>query len=168
MPGHRWRSSQSPVERLRPGQPSIRGEDSLCLLAERDRAVEAAQSAFCDSTCRDSTRRDSTRLMRLRTVLSERSHRRACATGCCRPSRSTPDVSCEQVEVVAQCVLAAPRAPIALDGRDVFVGGRLGIAISTPGRHTVDDVLRRADLATYHTKNSGKGRFDVFSECLTS
>jgi diguanylate cyclase (GGDEF)-like protein len=63
-------------------------------------------------------------------------------------------------QVVAQRVLDSLREPFAIHGQDVLVGSSIGIASSAhPGS---DDLLRNADLAMYHAKGLGKGRFQTF------
>ncbi len=76
--------------------------------------------------------------------------------------------SAEQVVPKAKRLLAALRAPIRLAGRDLFVGGSMGIAISEPGRDGPDDLLRKADLAMYRAKNNGRGCYAVFDAQLNA
>lgn len=60
------------------------------------------------------------------------------------------------------------RDPIHIDGRDLFVGGSLGIAIGTPDQEGPDELLRKADLAMYHAKSKGKGCYAVFDAGLNA
>ena len=65
---------------------------------------------------------------------------------------------------IAERLLASMRKPIALNGRDVVVGGSFGIAVSGPERETATDLLRKADVAMYDAKTNGKNIFSVFSD----
>ncbi len=72
-----------------------------------------------------------------------------------------------EAEVVATRIVAAMRAPFLVDGSEVYVPATIGIALAGfGGRGDVDELLRRADVAMYHAKRSGKGRFVVFSETM--
>jgi diguanylate cyclase (GGDEF)-like protein len=74
------------------------------------------------------------------------------------------DVS--EVTAIAERVVLALRAPIALDGREVFVTASLGIALSSPPHTTADALLRNADLAMYRAKAGGKCRWEVYDVSL--
>jgi EAL domain-containing protein (putative c-di-GMP-specific phosphodiesterase class I) len=56
----------------------------------------------------------------------------------------------------------ALRAPFHLDGKDVFITGSTGIAFSTAGSTSADEVLRNADVAMYTAKERGKARYVTF------
>jgi len=60
-------------------------------------------------------------------------------------------------------VLREVSAAFRLGGRQVFPGVSIGIALSGSGE-TPEDLLRNADAAMYHAKQSGRGRADVFDE----
>lgn len=74
----------------------------------------------------------------------------------------------DQVTPVADRLIALLREPIRLEGRDLFVGGSMGIAINAPNQDGPDDLLRKADLAMYHAKSSGKGCYAIFDTQLNS
>ena len=74
----------------------------------------------------------------------------------------------DQVMVMANRLMVELRDPIRLEGRDLFVGGSMGIAISTPHQDSTDELLRKADLAMYHAKNSGKGCYAIFDAQLNT
>ncbi|MFN7614526.1 MAG: diguanylate cyclase domain-containing protein, partial [Phycisphaerae bacterium] len=54
--------------------------------------------------------------------------------------------------------------PLSLEGRDIIVGGSLGIAIGTAKHASGDALLREADTAMYRAKFSGKSRVCVFDQ----
>ena len=75
------------------------------------------------------------------------------------------DVSdADDASAVAERVAAALRAPLVLDGQEVFPTASIGIALSTPRRNRPDSILRDADVAMYHAKADGKDRSAVFDE----
>jgi diguanylate cyclase (GGDEF)-like protein len=55
-------------------------------------------------------------------------------------------------------------APYELEGRPVSVGASVGIAIAPMDGLTADELMRCADLALYHAKGDGRGRFRSFQE----
>ena len=61
----------------------------------------------------------------------------------------------------AQAMLSASLAPFALGSREVRLSASVGVALSMPDLDD-DEVLRQADLALYHAKESGKGRVALF------
>ncbi|MBA2451180.1 MAG: EAL domain-containing protein, partial [Chloroflexi bacterium] len=63
---------------------------------------------------------------------------------------------------VAERIGETLRAPISLDGHEVFPSASIGIAISTVGVDDPDSLLRNADLAMYRAKTGGKSRCEVF------
>ncbi len=52
----------------------------------------------------------------------------------------------------AERIAAALRTPVLLDGRELHVGGTLGVALGVPGRTLPGDLLRDADTALYRAK----------------
>jgi diguanylate cyclase (GGDEF)-like protein/PAS domain S-box-containing protein len=66
---------------------------------------------------------------------------------------------------IAQRLMGAVSAPIALDGRDLVLATSIGIAFSD--QHMVssrdaDELLRNADAAMYMAKENGKGGYRIF------
>jgi diguanylate cyclase (GGDEF)-like protein len=57
---------------------------------------------------------------------------------------------------VAERIVEALRAPIAVAGREIFVSTSIGIATGA------GDLLRQADVAMYRAKAEGKGRFAIY------
>jgi diguanylate cyclase (GGDEF)-like protein/PAS domain S-box-containing protein len=66
---------------------------------------------------------------------------------------------------VAERIVAALRAPIVVDEKEVFVGASIGIAHSRDAQ-TAEDLLRNADVAMYTAKSDGKGRYTVFETAM--
>ena len=62
-------------------------------------------------------------------------------------------------------LLAALMEPIRLNGTEVNVGGSMGAAMSVSG-DDAESLLRKADLAMYRAKHSGKGRYVFYDSSL--
>lgn len=67
---------------------------------------------------------------------------------------------------VAQRVLADLRAPVALPDTTARIGASIGLAIAERSS-TVDEVLRRADVAMYEAKRRGKNLYRVYTPELS-
>lgn len=72
----------------------------------------------------------------------------------------------EDVEHVASKVLAALHAPFNLDEHELFVRASIGIAIYPQHGLTPDLLIKRADMAMYEVKNSGRGAYQFYSPAL--
>ncbi|MDF1504751.1 EAL domain-containing protein [Roseisolibacter sp. H3M3-2] len=74
--------------------------------------------------------------------------------------------------IVAERVANAMRAAFVLDGREVFVGGSVGIARAasetTPEPVSPDELLRNADVAMYHAKRGGKGHHVLYAASMNA
>lgn len=64
--------------------------------------------------------------------------------------------------LVVDRIAASLRAPFALEEKEVLVTGSIGIAVSTAGRETSDELLRNADVAMYVAKNHARGSYVIF------
>ena len=64
--------------------------------------------------------------------------------------------------LVAERVAAALRAPLAVDGHELFVSASVGVAVGGPGDERPGDLLRDADLAMYRAKEGGKDGHAAF------
>ena len=56
--------------------------------------------------------------------------------------------------------------PMNLDGREVFTTASIGVALSSAGYHSAEDLLRDADTAMYRAKGAGEGRHEVFDKSM--
>src|SRR5919106_1019464 len=63
---------------------------------------------------------------------------------------------------VAERLLSDFDTRIEVAGERLGVHISLGIAVGAPGNHDPDELLRRADVALYEAKRSGKGKFCLF------
>ncbi len=68
----------------------------------------------------------------------------------------------EAVALASREFLEALRAPHQIEDNELFVTASIGVAIYPRHGRTVAELLRNADLAMYHAKNSGKNEVEVF------
>jgi diguanylate cyclase (GGDEF)-like protein/PAS domain S-box-containing protein len=67
---------------------------------------------------------------------------------------------------VAKRLLETLREPFVIDGRELTVGGSIGIAFSDPAGSSTGDLLRDADAAMYSAKNRGRDRYELFEPSM--
>ena len=72
----------------------------------------------------------------------------------------------QDADTVAQRILAAMAEPFMLDARDFHVTSSIGIAYSPENGSDADQLIKHADIAMYHAKNSGKNNCQFFTEAL--
>lgn len=70
--------------------------------------------------------------------------------------------------IVADRILESLRRPININGRDVFVGASIGIAVSSELASNPATLLRNADVAMYMAKNHGKNQYAIFESEMHS
>ncbi len=78
------------------------------------------------------------------------------------------DANLEAAQGVASRLLAAIREPVMMGKREMVVGGSFGIALAKPGVDTAEELLRKADVAMYHAKASGRNTVAVFNAGLAA
>jgi len=80
-----------------------------------------------------------------------------------------PDVSrAEDPAKVARRVLDAFRQPIQVGDKEFFVSMSIGIGIFPQDGENVEDLLKNADAALYHAKDSGRNNFQFYSPSLNA
>ena len=67
---------------------------------------------------------------------------------------------------VAERIIAALRIAFLIEGREIQVGGSIGVAAARVGTSHVDELLRNADVAMYTAKAAGKDRIAVFEPTM--
>src|ERR687895_2040059 len=67
---------------------------------------------------------------------------------------------------VAERVLGILREPFLIQGREMTVGGSIGIAMHEGSAASTDDLLRDADAAMYCAKNRGRDRYEMFEPSM--
>ena len=74
------------------------------------------------------------------------------------------DISCEDdAAAVAERVLDALAPPFVVGGRDTTVGASIGIALNCRA-DDLDNLLRSADVAMYAVKQSGRARYQLYTD----
>ena len=58
--------------------------------------------------------------------------------------------------------------PFTIDNQTVFIGTSIGVLFNNMRYENADTMLRDADIAMYHAKDKGKGRFEVFDSSMHS
>lgn len=78
------------------------------------------------------------------------------------------DADTEDAVLVAERLLDVLRPTFLIDGKEVFIGTSIGIAITNTGSENPEDLLRNADVAMYTAKNDGKNCYVVFENKMHS
>jgi diguanylate cyclase (GGDEF)-like protein len=63
---------------------------------------------------------------------------------------------------VAERILRSMEAPIVFNGVEIKPGTSIGIAFAEPRHQEPKEIIRDADIALYHAKQQGKGRYSLF------
>ncbi|TAM88120.1 MAG: EAL domain-containing protein [Candidimonas sp.] len=67
---------------------------------------------------------------------------------------------------VAERIQWALAEPFTLADQKVYVSASIGIALSTTGYDTAQDILRDADIAMYRAKANGRARYELFDQAM--
>ncbi|MBD9395561.1 diguanylate cyclase domain-containing protein [Acidovorax sp. ACV01] len=68
------------------------------------------------------------------------------------------DVTRDVTDTIGHRIIEALHQPMAVEGRDLFVGASIGVAVHPPLEGDIDALMNRADQAMYCAKRAGKGR----------
>lgn len=71
-----------------------------------------------------------------------------------------------QASAFALAVLELLKTPVALSVRKIYISASIGIASGVPTQCSSTELFRRADMAMYHAKKSGKGRVAWYDDTL--
>lgn len=74
----------------------------------------------------------------------------------------------DEADAVAGHVIAVLGAPIEIDGMVVEIGVGIGAVMMPSEAITVDDLLRRADIALYEAKTTGRDTYRLFEPALAA
>ena len=69
---------------------------------------------------------------------------------------------------LAQKILSQFSTPIMIDGREVFSGASIGIALYPSDTEDADELLKFADSAMYHAKELGRNNYQFYSHEMTA
>lgn len=72
------------------------------------------------------------------------------------------------IHAVAARVMGIFGEPFIVQGSPMRVGASLGVVVAVDKGHTVEELVRRADIAMYQAKTAGKGRIAFFEDGVGS
>jgi diguanylate cyclase (GGDEF)-like protein/PAS domain S-box-containing protein len=72
----------------------------------------------------------------------------------------------QDAEIIADKFLEALRHPFSLDGNEVYLSASIGIAVYPADGESIDELLRRADIAMYHVKGQGKNGHSFYEPTM--
>ncbi len=67
---------------------------------------------------------------------------------------------------IAQKILASLKQPFHVEGHEIFVGISIGIAVFPDDGDTIETLVKHADIAMYHAKDSGRNDYKFFTHDL--
>lgn len=65
---------------------------------------------------------------------------------------------------LADAIVQEMHAPFAFEGKSTFCSASVGVAIAKAGMDVPEQVVADADMALYHAKTNGRGRWSFFTE----
>jgi diguanylate cyclase (GGDEF)-like protein len=71
-----------------------------------------------------------------------------------------------RASAVANRIIEALQVPFQIQGKELTVGGSIGIAVGRESSQQTDELLRNADVAMYTAKAGGKGRVAIFDPTM--
>ncbi len=67
---------------------------------------------------------------------------------------------------IAEKILASLKQPFHVEGHEIFVGISIGIAVFPDDGDTIESLVKHADIAMYHAKDSGRNDYKFFTSDL--
>jgi len=61
-------------------------------------------------------------------------------------------------DTIGHRLIEALHRPMPVEGRELFIGASIGVAVYPPLEGDIDTLMNRADQAMYSAKRAGKGR----------
>ena len=77
------------------------------------------------------------------------------------------ELECDDVAYeIANRITELLSAPFIIENQSVFIGTSIGVLFNNERYGSADNMLRDADIAMYHAKDKGKGRYEVFDSSM--
>jgi diguanylate cyclase (GGDEF)-like protein/PAS domain S-box-containing protein len=70
----------------------------------------------------------------------------------------------EHAAAAAKRILENLSAPVKISGKEFIITGSMGISIYPTDGEDIDTLLKNADIAMYHAKDTGRNKFQFYSE----
>jgi len=71
-----------------------------------------------------------------------------------------------RLAVIAQKLIDTLKQPYRIEGQELCIGCSIGIVVAPRDGEDRDQLMRNADVAMYHAKESGRGRYAFFDACI--
>ncbi len=68
------------------------------------------------------------------------------------------------IETLCENIITVVRHPFDIDGNHIFIGVSIGVAVAPEHGTERTELVRKADIALYHAKTAGRGRFAIFGK----
>jgi diguanylate cyclase (GGDEF)-like protein len=69
-----------------------------------------------------------------------------------------------EIETLCERIITAVRSPFNIDGNHIFIGVSIGVATAPHDGIERAELVRKADIALYHAKSAGRGRYAIFGK----
>jgi diguanylate cyclase (GGDEF)-like protein/PAS domain S-box-containing protein len=69
--------------------------------------------------------------------------------------------SAQEATALAARLLEVLRAPMQIEGLEIVASASIGVAVAEAGGETLEDLIRRADIAMYRAKELGRNRWEL-------
>ncbi len=67
---------------------------------------------------------------------------------------------------IAKRIQSSLKKPFDLSGNEIFITASIGIALSSAGHETAEDMVRDADIAMYRAKTKGRAQYQIFDQAM--
>ncbi len=74
----------------------------------------------------------------------------------------------DDAALIAQKIMESLSQPMHINGKELYIGTSIGIAIFPDDGDDMATLLKNSDIAMYHAKESGRGNYQFFSEKMNA
>jgi len=72
----------------------------------------------------------------------------------------------EMTASIAKNIIDRLKMPFYLSGTEAYIGSSVGISVYPDDGDNVEQLIKNGDIAMYHAKENGKGRYEFFNELM--